>query len=174
MGDLKARVANRIQLTTDGHRAYLRAVAEVDLDADYAMLNKIFAPDYEPGRYSPPQCVGAVKEVIKGDPDPRHISTSFAERQNLTMRMSMRRFTRLTNAFSKKFENHCHALALYFAWYNFCRVHKTLGVTPAMAAGIAPVVMSMADVVTMVEEREGPPKKRGPYKKRDDAAEISN
>jgi IS1 family transposase len=174
MGDLKARVANRIQLTTDGHRAYLRAVAEVDLDADYAMLNKIFAPDHEPGRYSPPQCIGAVKQVIKGDPDPKHISTSFAERQNLTMRMSMRRFTRLTNAFSKKFENHCHALALYFVWYNFCRVHKTLAVTPAMAAEIAPVVLSMANVVTMIDEREGPAKKRGPYKKRGDAAEISN
>jgi hypothetical protein len=129
----------------------------------------------QPGsRYSPPRCVGAVKQVIKGDPDPKHINTSFAERQNLTMRMSMRRSTRLTNAFSKKFENHCHALALYFVWYNFCRDHKTLAVTPAMAAGITPVVLSMADVVTMIEEREGPAKKRGPYKERSDAEEISN
>jgi IS1 family transposase len=163
MSDLKARVANRVQLTTDGHKAYLRAVDEVNLDADYAMLNKIFAAEYVgPGRYSPPKCVGAVKQVIKGNPDPKHINTSFAERQNLTIRMSMRRFTRLTNALSKKFENHCHALALYFVWYNFCRVHTTLAVTPAMAVGIAPVVMSVADVVTMIEQREGLPKKRGP------------
>jgi IS1 family transposase len=153
MGDLKARLANRVQLTTDGHKAYLRAVAEVDFDADYAMLNKIFATDYAgPGRYSPPKCIGAIKQVIQGNPDPDLINTSFAERQNLTMRMSMRRFTRLTNAFSKKFENHCHALALYFVFYNFCRVHKTLGVTPAMAAGVANVVMNMTDVARMVDD----------------------
>ncbi len=100
-------------------------------------MNKIFANDYAgPGRDSPPKCIGAIKQVIHGDPDPALINTSCAERQNLTMRMSMRRFTRLTNAFSKKFENHCHALALYFVFYNFCRVHKTLRATPAMAAGL--------------------------------------
>jgi IS1 family transposase len=175
MGDLKARLANRVQLTTDGHKAYLRAVDEVNFDADYAMLNKIFATDYAgAGRYSPPKCIGAIKQTIMGNPDPTLVNTSFAERQNLTMRMSMRRFTRLTNAFSKKFENHCHALALYFVWYNFCRVHKTLGVTPAMAAGIVETVMTMTDVVGLIDaEAAKTPAVRGPYKKRP-TAEISN
>jgi IS1 family transposase len=173
MADLKARLANRVQLTTDGHKAYLKAVAEVDFDADYAMLNKIFATDYAgPGRYSPPKCIGAVKEAIMGNPDPQHVSTSFVERQNLTMRMSMRRFTRLTNAFSKKFENHCHALALYFFFYNFCRVHKTLGATPAMASGLVDHVMKMEDAVAIIEARI-PNQVRGPYKKRQ-LAENSN
>ena len=172
MGDLKARLANRVQLTTDGHKAYLRAVAEVDLDADYAMLVKIFATDYAgAGRYSPPTCIGAIKQPIMGNPDPALINTSFVERQNLTMRMSMRRFTRLTNAFSKKFENHCHALALYFVFYNFCRVHKTLGATPAMAAGLVDRVLKMKDVVAMIDNANPVPAVRGPYKK---TAEISN
>jgi IS1 family transposase len=172
MGDLKARLANRVQLTTDGHRAYLTAVAEVDFDADYAMLNKIFATDYEgAGRYSPPKCIGAIKNPIMGNPDPNLINTSFAERQNLTMRMSMRRFTRLTNAFSKKFENHCHALALYFVFYNFCRVHKTLGATPAMAAGLIDRVMKMTDVVALIDAANPVPASRGPYRKTE---EISN
>jgi IS1 family transposase len=153
MGDLKARFKNRVQLTTDGHKAYLKAVSEVDLDADYAMLVKIFANDYAgPGRYSPPKCIGSIKQTIQGNPDPDLINTSFAERQNLTMRMSMRRFTRLTNAFSKKFENHCHALALYFVFYNFCRVHKTTGVTPAMASGLVETVMNMTDVARMIDD----------------------
>ena len=153
MGDLKARLANRVQLTTDGHKAYLRAVAEVDFDADYAMLIKIFANHYAgAGRYSPPKCVGTQTQTIMGNPDPDLINTSFAERQNLTMRMSMRRFTRLTNAFSKKFENHCHAVALYSVWYNFWRVHKTLGVTPAMAAGVVETVMKMTDVARMIDD----------------------
>jgi IS1 family transposase len=148
MSDLKARLASRVQLTTDGHKANLRAVKEVDLDADYAMLNKIFATDYAgPGRYSPLKCIGAIKQTIMGNPDPDLINTSFAERQNLTMRMSMRRFTRLTNALSKKFENHCHALALYFVFYNFCRVHKTLGVTPAMASGLIETPVKMSGIV---------------------------
>lgn len=173
MADLKARLANRVQLTTDGHKAYLKAVTEVDFDADYAMLNKIFATDYAgPGRYSPPKCIGAVKEAIMGNPDPQHVSTSFVERQNLTMRMSMRRFTRLTNAFSKKFENHCHALALYFFFYNFCRVHKTLGATPAMASGLVDHVMKMEDAVALIDARV-PNQVRGPYKKRS-PEEISN
>ena len=172
MGDLKARLANRVQLTTDGHKAYLKAVAVVDFDADYAMLNKIFATDYAgAGRYSPPKCIGAIKNPIMGNPDPDLINTSFAERKNLTMRMSTHRFTRLTNAFSKKFENHCHALALYFVFYNFCRVHKTLGAIPAMAAGLVDKVLKMADVVALIDAREVPAV-RGPYKKQN--AEISN
>jgi hypothetical protein len=155
MGDLKARLTNRVQLTTDGHRAYLKAVDVVDFDADYAMLQKIFANDYAgPGRYSPPKCIGIIKQTIKGDPDPSLVNTSFAERQNLTMRMAMRRFTRLTNAFSKKFENHCHALALYFFWYNWVRNHKTLGVTPAMAAGLVPTPMKFTDLLTAMDAEE--------------------
>jgi IS1 family transposase len=155
MGDLKARLANRVQLTTDGHKAYLKAVEAVDFDADYAMLNKIFATDYAgPGRYSPPKCVGIIKQTIKGNPDPALVNTSFAERQNLTMRMAMRRFTRLTNAFSKKFENHCHALALYFFWYNWVRNHKTLGVTPAMAAGLVQAPLKFTDLLTAMDAEE--------------------
>ena len=155
MGDLKARLANRVQLTTDGHKAYLRAVEVVDFDADYAMLEKIFATDYAgPGRYSPPKCIGAIKKAIKGNPDPALVNTSFAERQNLTMRMAMRRFTRLTNAFSKKFENHCHSLALYFFWYNWVRQHKTLGVTPAMAAGLVQTPMKFTDLLTAMDTDE--------------------
>jgi IS1 family transposase len=171
MSDVKARLANRVQLTTDGHKAYLGAVKEVDLEADYAMLIKIFATDYAgPGRYSPPKCIGAIKQTIMGNPDPDYINTSFAERQNLTMRMSMRRFTRLTNAFSKKFENHCHALALYFVFYNFCRVHETLGATPAMASGLMDRIMKMSDVVALIDAANPVAPVRGPYKK----TEISN
>jgi IS1 family transposase len=155
MGDLKSRLANRVQLTTDGHKAYLKAVEVVDFDADYAMLNKIFATDYAgPGRYSPPKCIGAIKNPIKRYPDPALVNTSFAERQNLTMRMAMRRFTRLTNAFSKKFENHCHSLALYFFWYNWVRPHKTLGVTPAMAAGLIQTPVKFTDLLTAMDADE--------------------
>jgi hypothetical protein len=154
MGDLKARLNNRVQLTTDGHRAYLTAVEAVDLDADYAMLNKIFAAEpIEPGRYSPPRCIGAIKNPITGNPDPALVNTSFAERQNLTMRMA-RRFTRLTNAFSKKFENHCHALALYFFWYNWIRPHKTLGVTPAMLAGLVLTPLKFTDLLRAMDSEE--------------------
>lgn len=167
MGDLKARLANKVQLTTDGHKAYLKAVAAVDFDADYTMLNKIFAPDYAgAGRYSPPKCIGAIKSPIMGNPDPALINMSFVERQNLTKRMLMRQFTRLTNAFSKKFENHCHALALYFAFYNFCRVHKTLGATPAMASGLVDRVMKTTDIVALIDAANLVPAVRGSYNKR--------
>jgi IS1 family transposase len=174
MSDLKARLANKVQLTTDGHKAYLTAVSQVDFDADYAMLIKIFANDYEGvGRYSPPKCIGTQTQTIKGNPNPSYINTSFAERQNLTMRMSMRRFTRLTNAFSKKFENHCHALAIYFYWYNWVRVHKTLGVTPAMAAGLVDRIMKMEDIIGAIDVDQAP-RLRGPYKKHSDEVQISN
>jgi IS1 family transposase len=166
MSDLRARLANRVQLTTDGHKAYLTAVDKLDMDADYAMLIKIFGADYSsPGRYSPPQCIGTHAQTIRGNPDPDYINTSFAERQNLTMRMSMRRFTRLTNAFSKKFENHCHALALYFFWYNWTRQHKAHRLSPAMAAGLTSKLWSMTDLASMVEDAQPKPGKRGPYKK---------
>lgn len=171
MSDLRARLANKVQLTTDGHKAYLTAVDAIDFDADYAMLQKIFATDVpSPGRYSPPVVVGTTTEIIRGNPDPAHISTSFAERQNLTMRMQMRRFTRLTNAFSKKFENHCHALALYFFWYNWTRQHKSLRVSPAMAAGLTDKLWSMSNLAVMVDDALPKPGKRGPYKKQAAAA----
>lgn len=166
MSDLRERLANKVQLSTDGHKAYLSAVDVLDFDADYAMLIKIYGNTSDKaGRYSPPQVIGTKTETIRGNPDPSYINTSYAERQNLTMRMQMRRFTRLTNAFSKKFENHCHALALYFVWYNFIKLHKAHRVTPAMAAGVIDRVLDMRDVVSMIEANETP-RKRGPYRKR--------
>lgn len=159
MDDLRGRLAKRVQLTTDGHKAYLSAVEEAfGDDIDYAMLVKLYGePPASPEaarRYSPSECVGARKETITGKPDPDHISTSYTERANLTMRMSMRRFTRLTNAFSKKLENHAHMVALYALWYNFVRIHKTLRTSPAMAAGISDRLWSMEDVVALIDERE--------------------
>jgi hypothetical protein len=156
MTDLASRLANRVQLTTDGHHAYLTAVdAAFERHIDYAMLVKKYgtAPEAEK-RYSPPICLGADKTEIRGLPDPDHISTSYIERQNLTMRMSMRRFTRLTNGFSKKFENHCHMVALYTFWYNFIRIHKTLRVTPALEAHVTDRLYSFDDLVEIVDERE--------------------
>jgi hypothetical protein len=151
--DLQDRLAERIQLTTDGHGPYLEAAAHTfGDDVDFAQLVKIYKETgIAPGRYSPAECVGAKKKVITGSPDAAHISTSHAEWQNLTMRMSMRRFTRLANAFSKKFENHCHALALYFFSYNWIRRHKTLGTTPAIAAGLtAPGADQIMRVIPLV------------------------
>lgn len=168
MQDVADRLANRVQLTTDGHGPYLQAVEEAfGADVDFAHLVKLYgqAPDGQK-RYSPPVCVGARKERFKGNPDPKHISTSYTERQNLTMRMSMRRFTRLTNAFSKRVENHCHALALYFVWYNFVRVHKTLRVTPAMAAGVTDKLWDMKDIVALIDASAPKPGPRGSYKKK--------
>jgi IS1 family transposase len=157
MYDLSLRLGNSpVQITTDGLRAYVDAVWEnFGESVDFGQLVKLYGPSAEgQHRYSPPQCIGAVKHAVFGDPDPNHISTSFCERQNLTMRMQMRRFTRLTNGFSKKFENHCHALAIYFVWYNWMRIHKTLRVTPAMAAGLTDKLMDWADVVQMIDNRE--------------------
>ena len=155
MDDLAKRLANRVQLTSDGHKAYLEAVeGAFGSDIDYAMLVKLYgsSSDSAKGRYSPAECIGARKQWIEGDPDPAHVSTSFAEAHNRTMRMSMRRFTRLTNAHSKKLANHCHALAIYFVWYNFARLHSTLRVSPAMAAGVSDRLWSMADIIAMVDE----------------------
>ncbi|AQR73431.1 IS1 transposase [Sphingomonas sp. LM7] len=168
MDDLRARLANRVQLTTDGHRAYLEAVeGAFGGDVDYAQLVKLYGPTISaPGRYSPAECIGAKKVRREGNPDEKHISTSYVERQNLNMRMGMRRFTRLTNAFSKKLENHIHALALYFAFYNFCRIHKTLRMSPAMAAGITDRLWSIEDIVEKIDALAPAIKPRGPYKKR--------
>ncbi len=152
--DLASRLAYRVQLTTDGHKPYLRAVeGAFGADIDYAVLEKIYAAAPQEGvttRYSPAQCCGTKTHRIAGNPDSEHISTSFAERMNLQIRMGMRRFTRLTNAHSKKVENHRHALALYFMYYNFARIHSTLRVTPAMQAGIADHVWSLEEVVGLL------------------------
>lgn len=152
MQDLAARLANRVQLTTDGHKPYLAAVEDAfGGDIDYSMLVKIYGSSGEPEtRYSPAKCLGCVSTAISGDPDPKHISTSYVERQNLTMRMSMRRFTRLTNAFSKKWENHAAMLSLYFMYYNFGRVHQTLRVTPAMEAGLADHVWTIEEIIGLL------------------------
>src|SRR5262249_15397693 len=156
MDDLATRLANRIQLTSDGHKAYLEAFGGAfGGDMDYAMRVKLYGENPEAEkRYSPAVCIGARKAIVEGDPDPNHISTSFAERQNLNVRMHTRRFTRLTNAFSKKLENHAHAVALFALYYNFVRVHKTLRMTPAMAAGVTKRLWEISDVVDVLEARE--------------------
>ena len=153
MTDVASRLRNRVQLTTDGHKPYLNAVEDAfGNDIDYAMLQKIYgaSPEAE-RRYSPASIQGTQTEVITGSPNPKHISTSYIERQNLTMRMSMRRFTRLTNGFSKKIENHVAAVALHCLHYNFCRVHQTLRVTPAMEAGLAERIWTVADLVSLLD-----------------------
>jgi IS1 family transposase len=154
LSDLKDRLTSRVQLTTDGHRAYLHAVEDVfGTEIDFAMLQKIYgAAEQGPEtRYSPAICMGARKAVITGNPDHAHISTSYVERQNLTMRMSMRRFTRLTNGFSKKVENHEHMLALHYMFYNFARIHQSLRVTPAMEAGVSDHVWEMDEIVGLLD-----------------------
>jgi IS1 family transposase len=166
--DLAGRLANRVQLTSDGHRPYLEAVeGAFGADVDYATLQKIYgAPAEGQKRYSPPECIGTQTNVIEGEPDPKHISTSYVERQNLTMRMHMRRFTRLTNGFSKKVEAHANAVALHFMYYNFCRIHKTLRMTPAMSAGVTDRLWDVKDIVALIEAKEAAtaPTLRGPYK----------
>jgi IS1 family transposase len=154
MQDLQRRLSNRVQLTTDGHRSYLKAVQRTfGSQIDYAMLNKIYGEDPQPEkRYSPAVCIGAEAETIMGSPDPAKVSTSYVERQNLTMRMGMRRFTRLTNGFSKKIENLVWAVSLHFMHYNFCRVHQSLKTTPAVAAGVADHVWSLQEIAALLDE----------------------
>jgi IS1 family transposase len=166
--DLASRLANRVQITTDGHRPYLEAIeGSFGADIDYAVLIKHYGPDPAgEKRYSPPECIGISKHRVEGSPDPKHVSTSFVERQNLTLRMQSRRFTRLTTAFSKKLENHARSVALHYMHYNFCRIHKTLRITPAMAAGVTDHVWSVSDIVSIIDAAEPFPAKRGPYKKR--------
>jgi IS1 family transposase len=156
MQDLASRVESRIQLTTDGHRVYAEAVENAfGSEIDYAMLVKLYGASNDgESRYSPATCIGCRTGVLAGNPDPKHISTSYVERQNLSMRMGMRRFTRLTNGFSKKFENHAHQVALYFFHYNFCRVHKSLRVTPAMEAGLTDHVWSLEELCALLPERK--------------------
>lgn len=167
--DLRGRLANRVQLTSDGHKAYLEAVeGAFGGDVDYAILHKVYgaSPEAAKGRYSPAECVGITKNRIEGDPDPAHVSTSYVERHNLTMRMHMRRFTRLTNAFSKKVENHAYAVALHMMYYNFVKVHSKLRMSPAMAAGVSERLWEVGDIVALVEAEEAKiDRKRGPYKK---------
>jgi len=153
MQDVASRISNRIQLTTDGHRVYADAVEDAfGSEIDYAMLVKIYGASNDgESRYSPATCIGCRTGVLAGNPDPRHISTSYVERQNLSMRMGMRRFTRLTNGFSKKLENHGHAVALYFMHYNFCKIHQTLRVTPAMEAGITDHVWSFEELIALLD-----------------------
>lgn len=152
--DLAGRLANRVQLTTDGHKPYLKAIENAFAnEIDYSMLVKIYgAENPGPGRYSPPKCTGCRKEKIIGKPDPAHVSTSYVERQNLSMRMGMRRFTRLTNGFSKKLENHQHALALYFMHYNFVRIHQSLRCSPAMEAGVSTYLWDLGNILDLLEK----------------------
>lgn len=159
IADLASRLANRVQLTSDGHKPYLTAVADTfGGEIDYAMLWKVYGPapaaTHAERKYSPNECIGCEKRAISGNPDPKHVSTSYAERLNLTLRMRIRRFTRLTNAFSKKVENHAHAVALHFFHYNFIRIHQTLRCTPAMRAGVTDRVWKIADLIDLLEKSE--------------------
>ena len=171
MDDLRGRLANRVQLTTDGHKAYLEAVeGAFGGDVDYAQLIKLYGePTGQKGherKYSPSECTGTRKRRVEGNPDPRAVSTSYIERNNLTMRMGMRRFTRLTNAFSKKLENHLLMLSLYFVHYNFCRQHKSLGgVSPAMAAGVSKTLRDMEWIISLIDARAVKPNRPATYKK---------
>lgn len=163
--DLASRLDSRVQLTTDGLKVYINAVEDAfGANIDYAMLHKMYESTQEETRYSPARCVGCELKAVQGNPDPNHVSTSHVERQNLSMRMGIRRFTRLTNGFSKKIENHTYMLALYYMHYNFVRIHKTLRVTPAMEAGVTNRLWTVDDIVALLPESKFGP--RGPYKKK--------
>ncbi|MGN6363352.1 IS1 family transposase [Asticcacaulis taihuensis] len=167
MDDLRSRLANRVQLATDGHKVYLEAVeGAFGGDIDFAQLVKMYGPTTTaPGRYSPAECTGARKTRVEGDPDMAHVSTSYVESQILPMRMHVRRFTRLTNGFSKKIENHVYAVALHMMYYNFVRIHSKLRTSPAMAAGVSQKLWEVSDIVALIDA-DVRPAKRGPYKKR--------
>ena len=172
MLDLSERVKNRIQLTTDGLASYLPAVEDVfGADVDFAQIVKLYgaARDTDENttaaRYSPPTCTGVKVTRVTGEPNPKHINTSYVERSNLSIRMMNRRFTRLTNAFSKKLENHAHHVALMLTYYNFCRIHKTLKMTPAMAAGVTSELRDVEWIAELVAARDPKPGPRGPYRK---------
>ena len=153
--DLADRLSGRVQLTSDGLKLYIAAVEDAfGADVDYSQLVKVYGSptENEARRYSPATCLGCVANTITGDPDPKHVNTSYVERQNLTMRMSMRRFTRLTNGFSKKIQNHVHMIALYTVWYNWARVHKTLRTSPAQAAGLTDRLLDMSDIVALIDD----------------------
>ena len=171
MDDLRDRLATRVQLTTDGHKAYLVAVeGAFEGDVDYALLEKLYGPTEGKGsekRYSPAECTGIRKRKVEGSPDPADVSTSYVERNNLTMRMGMRRFTRLTNAFSKKLENHLHMLSLYFVHYNFCRMHGSLRVSPAMAAGVSDTLRDIEWIVGLIDGRAPKPKRPATYRRKE-------
>lgn len=176
MQDVAGRLANRVQLTTDGHKAYLQAVDEAfGGDIDFAQLVKIYGnstgENKNERKYSPVEYTGSKKTPITGDPKEKFVSTSYVERQNLTMRMSMRRFTRLTNAFSKKIENHCYAIALHFVYYNFAKIHKSISVTPAMQAGLTKKPMTLEDIARLSDNNIQAPKTRGEYKKKEKPTE---
>lgn len=170
VGDLAGRLANRVRLTTDGHKTYLEAVeGAFGADVDYAMLVKIYGEPQgakQERRYSPGECCGTRKEIIEGEPETKDISTSYVERSNLSLRMHNRRFTRLTNAFSKKFENHVHMVSLYTVFYNFVRIHKTLKMSPAMAAGVTDELLEMEDIVKLIDKAAPKPGRPKAYKKR--------
>lgn len=175
MDDLRRRLANRVQITTHGHKAYLEAIEDAfGGEVDYAQLVKLYgaSPESVKGKYSPADCIGARKDRIEGNPDMAHVSTSYAERSNLTMRMHNRRFTRLTNAFSKKFENHVHMVAIWTVWYNWVRIHKSLRVTPAMEAGLTDRLWTFEELILAMDEVAPKPGRPKVYKKRGD--EISN
>jgi IS1 family transposase len=167
LDDLRSRLANRVRISTDGYRAYLEAVeGAFGGDVDYGQIVKLYGPTpASAGRYSPPECIGIRKRRVEGRPDDKHISTSYVEAHNKTMRMHMRRFTRLTNGHSKKVANHTHMVALYTLFYNFIRTHSKLRMTPAMAAGIATTFMTFDDVLSRIDAIQAP-KKRGPYRPR--------
>jgi IS1 family transposase len=168
MQDAASRLVGRVQLTSDGHRPYLEAVeGAFGADIDFAQLVKIYGtPEGALGRYSPGECIGAEKRAVTGRPDPKHISTSYVERQNLNLRMGMRRFTRLTNAFSKSADAHYAMMCLYVVFHNFIRDHKTLRMTPAEAAGLVTSAMTVSDIVNLIDAQASPPKPRGKYKPR--------